>query len=64
MPFTTGVPRTLVCGRCGASFECEGSADCWCAGMQIDTERLAEIGKQSRDCLCKNCLIDEVDETV
>ena len=52
------VLRALVCGKCGASFECVGSADCWCAAIQIESQRLEGMKKQSKDCLCKNCLTD------
>jgi hypothetical protein len=56
--FADDVPRVLVCGGCGASFECAGSAECWCVGIQIQNQRLEGMKKQSKDCFCKNCLTD------
>lgn len=45
--------RTLTCGRCGASFACGLSAECWCAAMPA---RLPLPEDQAEDCLCPDCL--------
>lgn len=51
------MPRTLVCSRCGAEFECRGTADCWCSSVLLDAGRAAKLSKQSKDCVCRNCLV-------
>ncbi|MGD0636748.1 MAG: cysteine-rich CWC family protein [Nitrososphaerales archaeon] len=53
------MPRTLVCGGCGRTFECEAATDCWCAAVLLRSQSLGKIGKESNDCLCKDCLSRE-----
>jgi hypothetical protein len=49
----TSSSRHLSCARCGASFECGLSADCWCAA---ETYRLPMTKTWIEDCLCPACL--------
>jgi hypothetical protein len=45
-------PRRLVCGRCGAAFDCNLDGPCWCA---TEPYRLP-LPTDSADCLCPDCL--------
>jgi hypothetical protein len=46
-------PRQVTCARCGASFECGLSGDCWCAA---EPYRLPVTKAWIEDCLCPACL--------
>jgi len=46
-------PRRINCARCGMSFECGFSAQCWCAG---EPYRLPMTKARFEDCLCPACL--------
>jgi cysteine-rich CWC protein len=45
--------RRLACARCGTTFDCGLSADCWCAeeGFRLPMPAAADA-----DCLCPACL--------
>jgi hypothetical protein len=45
-----------VCAKCGASFTCSHSADCWCMSYIIPPEKLKELKEKYSDCLCPDCL--------
>jgi hypothetical protein len=45
-------PRKLICGRCGASFDCGLGGDCWCA----DEPFRLPMPEPVEDCLCPTCL--------
>ncbi|HEY7228968.1 MAG TPA: cysteine-rich CWC family protein [Pseudolabrys sp.] len=45
--------RRIVCVRCGASFDCGLSGDCWCAA---EPYRLPTTKASIEDCLCPACL--------
>jgi hypothetical protein len=49
----TPTPRRIACARCGTSFDCALSADCWCAA---EPARLPLPGDATEDCLCPSCL--------
>jgi len=51
-PGTTS-PRRLSCARCGASFDCGLSADCWCAS---EPYKLPMTKAWIEDCLCPSCM--------
>lgn len=44
-----------TCPRCGKSFECIHSVDCWCAKITLNDATRAKL-KQYDNCLCKECL--------
>lgn len=44
-----------TCPRCGKSFVCRHSADCWCAKITLDDNARAKL-KQYDNCLCGDCL--------
>jgi hypothetical protein len=52
--------RETTCPRCGAPFACgvgaDRSAPCFCAGIALPPERLAELRARYADCLCAACL--------
>jgi len=52
--------RTVTCARCGASFGCGLSAECWCASMPA---RLPLPDDKAEDCLCPDCLRRAADLT-
>lgn len=45
--------RQLVCARCGNTFACGLSAECWCAA---ESYRLPMTKALLEDCLCPDCL--------
>jgi hypothetical protein len=51
-----------VCPRCGGANQCAlsadavSAADCWCAELLIDPERLAPYRDQAQ-CLCHRCSV-------
>lgn len=51
------------CPRCGKSFECVHSANCWCATITLDDATRTKL-KQYNDCLCKECLIQIKKEVI
>jgi hypothetical protein len=54
----TPAPRRMVCPRCGSSFDCGLSADCWCAA---EPYRLPMTKALLEDCLCPACLREAAD---
>jgi hypothetical protein len=50
---TTSAPRRTACARCGTSFDCGLSVDCWCAA---EPYRLPMTKAAIEDCLCPACL--------
>jgi hypothetical protein len=49
------------CPKCGKEFECKHSGECWCTSIVI-SKRLSEWLKENyKDCLCKDCLTDYVE---
>lgn len=49
-------PKTKVCPRCGSTFACLHSADCWCAAYTIPDKLTEHLKSNYNDCLCKTCL--------
>jgi hypothetical protein len=45
--------RRMTCARCGTSFDCGLSGDCWCASEPV---RLPLPGDADEDCVCAACL--------
>jgi hypothetical protein len=52
-PANSNPARVVVCARCGASFGCDLSGECWCAH---ETFRLPIPTDAASDCLCPVCL--------
>src|SRR2546428_12841820 len=55
----TGTPtrRSKICSRCGQAFDCaQGEPGCWCEGVALRRETLAEIRAVAQDCICPLCL--------
>ncbi|NLX41832.1 MAG: cysteine-rich CWC family protein [Bacteroidales bacterium] len=53
--------RTVICPRCGASFNCHHDTishnDCWCTCLTLPPTVLAQLQHKWPDqCLCKKCL--------
>jgi hypothetical protein len=48
----TPTSRRIVCGRCGAAFDCTLDGPCWCAA---EPYRLP-LPTDTTDCLCPACL--------
>jgi hypothetical protein len=54
----TGRGRPLTCESCGKEFSCGMSLrGCWCSEVQLSDDSRAELKKQFRDCLCRDCLV-------
>ncbi len=45
-----------TCPRCGKTFECVHSIDCWCVKVQLNDSTKAYLKEHYSDCLCKDCL--------
>jgi iron complex transport system permease protein len=55
----TGTPtrRSKICSRCGQAFDCaQGESGCWCEGVALRRDTLAEIRAVAQDCICPLCL--------
>ena len=50
------------CPRCGKTFECVHSKDCWCAKVILNEVTRTKL-KAYSDCLCKDCLEQLVSES-
>ena len=50
------MPMTKTCPRCGKTFECVHSIDCWCVKVQLTDATKAYLKEHYSDCLCKDCL--------
>ena len=49
--------HALTCESCGQEFSCGASLrGCWCAEIQLTEATRAELKKQFRECLCRECL--------
>jgi hypothetical protein len=47
---------TKTCPRCGKTFECVHSIDCWCVKVKLTDTAKAYLKEHYTDCLCKDCL--------
>jgi membrane protease subunit (stomatin/prohibitin family) len=47
---------TKTCPRCGKTFECVHSVDCWCVKVKLTDTTKAYLKANYSDCLCKECL--------
>jgi hypothetical protein len=47
---------TKNCSKCGITFECLHTIDCWCMDYEISQENLKKIKETYADCLCPECL--------
>jgi len=47
---------TKTCPRCGKTFECVHSVDCWCVKVKLTDTTKAHLKANYSDCLCKDCL--------
>ena len=47
---------TKTCPRCGNTFECVHSIDCWCVKVQLKDSTKDYLKAHYSDCLCKECL--------
>ena len=47
---------TKTCPRCGKTFECVHSVDCWCVKVKLTDATKAYLKENYSDCLCKDCL--------
>ncbi len=47
---------TKTCPRCGKTFECVHSVDCWCVKVKLADATKAYLKANYSDCLCKDCL--------
>jgi len=52
---------TKTCPRCGKTFECVHSVDCWCVKVKLTDATKAFLKERYSDCLCKDCL-EEINE--
>ena len=50
------MPMKKTCPRCGKTFECVHSIDCWCVKIQLKDTTKAYLKENYSDCLCKDCL--------
>lgn len=46
-----------TCESCGEDFTCGANAEkCWCFEVDLQSETLAELRENFKNCLCENCL--------
>ncbi len=48
--------ETKKCKKCGKTFDCLHSADCWCADLKISKKLSEYLSNTYKDCLCNECL--------
>ena len=51
-------PKT--CQRCSAEFAC-GLCCCWCDEIAVDADVAAKLRGRFSDCLCRSCLLAEIE---
>lgn len=51
-----GSPEHVTCPRCGKTFTCSGSSDCWCATMKLSDELRSYLASHYDTCVCRECL--------
>jgi hypothetical protein len=49
-------PELTQCPRCGKEFACNTSGKCWCSGVFVPPDKLAELTDKYTSCLCPDCL--------
>ncbi|TNJ37324.1 MULTISPECIES: cysteine-rich CWC family protein [Prosthecochloris] len=49
-------PVSVTCPRCGCTFTCSRSSDCWCTTMELTDELRNYLAKQYDRCVCRDCL--------
>ena len=47
---------TKTCPRCGKTFECVHSVNCWCVKVKLTDATKVFLKDHYSDCLCKECL--------
>ncbi len=50
------------CEKCGNTFHCKHSTDCWCSSYSIPEQLSSYLKKNYQDCLCKDCLINYIEK--
>jgi iron complex transport system permease protein len=54
---TAGSDVIKSCSLCDARFGCaRGRPGCWCEGVRLQAEALAEVRRLATDCVCPECL--------
>jgi hypothetical protein len=48
--------KDKICPKCGKTFECAHSTDCWCMNVKLSKEAIEKIKQLYPDCLCEICL--------
>ncbi len=49
----------LICESCGEEFSCGANlGKCWCFAVEIETETLAVLREDFKNCLCELCLLN------
>ena len=54
--FVSVIIMKKTCPRCGKTFECVHSIDCWCVKVKLTDVTKAYLKENYSDCLCKECL--------
>jgi hypothetical protein len=50
--------KKSVCQLCGKEFSCGAeTGECWCFEINTDSEFLAELSENYKNCLCRECLV-------
>ncbi len=53
-----------ICPRCGQSFICYCSVDCWCFEISIPEKLNEYLENNYESCLCENCIRELKEELV
>lgn len=47
---------TKTCPKCGRTFECHHSSECWCSRYMLYENAREFLRTRYEDCLCEECL--------
>ncbi len=54
---TTKISDKIFCESCGEEFSCGANiGKCWCFGVELKPETLADLREDFKNCLCQDCL--------
>jgi Cysteine-rich CWC len=56
-------PRQKICEGCGRLFSCS-AGNCWCGGIELDSDIRLKLRTRFSDCLCRSCLMRESETEV
>ena len=52
----SSTPVSVTCPRCGKTFICSRSSECWCTTMELTDEIRSYLAAHYDTCVCRECL--------